>query len=126
MLLPEQEWIKKALSDLGTAKLILDSNALYFDQICFLCQQGIEKLLKAYLIKNKTEISKTHDLVKSVGDCSKINERFLNWKNDALTLTTYSVDFRYPGEESTKEEAIESYQKAEAFSKFILNELDEN
>ena len=126
MMLPEQEWVKKALNDLGSAKLMLDSNSVYFDQTCFLCQQCIEKLLKAYLAKNKTEISKTHDLVKLVGDCSKVNEEFLQWKNDALTLTTYAVDFRYPGEEATKEEAIEAYQKAEAFSKFIFNKLNAN
>ena len=126
MMLPEQEWIKKALNDLGSAKLMLDSNSAYFDQACFLCQQCIEKLLKAYLTKNKVEIFKTHDLVKLVGDCSKVNEQFLKWKDDALTLTTYAVDFRYPGEEATKEEAIDSYQKAEIFSKFILSKLNEN
>ena len=126
MMLPEDEWVKKALKDLGSAKLILDSGSQYFDQVCFLCQQSIEKLLKAYLTKNKVEIAKTHDLVKLVGDSSKLNEEFLKWKNHALNITIYAIDFRYPGEEATKEEALDAYQKAEEFSKFILNKLNEN
>ena len=53
MTILESEWTKKALDDLGTAKLILDSKSNYYDQACFLIQQSIEKFLKAYLIKNK-------------------------------------------------------------------------
>ena len=122
----ENEWITKALKDFGSAKLILNSQQEYYDQVCFLLQQSAEKLLKAYLIKNKAEISKTHDLVKLVSDCSKFNLKFLDWKNKALSLTTYAVDFRYPGEIATKEEAFEAYKIAEEFSNFILECLEIN
>lgn len=119
----ESEWIQKAYNDLGSAKLILDSQSHYYDQVCFLAQQSIEKLLKAYLVKNKNDITKTHDLVKLTTDCSKFNSGFLNWKNAALSLTAYAVDFRYPGETATKEEAYEAYKLAGDFSKFILEAL---
>lgn len=120
----ESEWVTKAYNDLGSAKIILDSKSEYYDQVCFLVQQGIEKLLKAYLVKNKADISKTHDLVKLTTDCSKFNPKFLDWKSAALSLTAFAVDFRYPGETATKEEAIDAYTQAERFSKFILNELE--
>lgn len=86
-------------------------------------QQGIEKLLKAYLIKNNADITKTHDLVKLTTDCSRFNPGFLNWRGTALSLTTYAVDFRYPGETATKEEALDALNIAEGLSKFILTEL---
>ena len=117
----ENEWITKALKDSDSATFILNSKKDYYDQICFLFQQSIEKLLKAYLIKNRADISKTHDLVKLVTDCSKYNTKFLEWKNKALSLTTYAVDFRYPGETATMEEAQEAHKITEEFSKFILD-----
>jgi len=119
----QDEWIKKAFDDLGCAKLIIDSNKEYFNQICFLSQQAIEKLLKAYLIKKSQSISKTHDLTKLTTDCSNFDKAFEEWKNVSLILTTYSVDFRYPGEEATKEEALESYKLANDYSKVILQKL---
>lgn len=64
-----------------------------------------------------------HDLTKLITDCSKFNEKFLEWKKTAINLTTYAVEFRYPGEEATKEEAIDSFKEAEKFSKFILDQL---
>ena len=118
-----EEWIQKATLDIGSAKVLLESKAEYYDQVCFLCQQAIEKLLKAYLVKNNAEISKTHDLLKLLVDCSKYNEEFLNWKNVAISLTTYAVDFRYPGETALKEEALDSYKFASDFLKFLMKEL---
>ena len=115
--------MRKAHNDLGSAKVIIDSKSEYYDQVCFLVQQGIEKLLKAYLIKNKADVSKTHDLVKLTTDCSRFDPKFTDWRNAALSLTTYAVDFRYPGETASKEEAIDAYKQAEVFSKFILENL---
>ncbi len=122
----EKEWVDKALNDLGSAKVLLDSKNEYYDQVCFLSQQGIEKLLKAFLIKNKGDISKTHDLVKLITDCLRFSKEFEDWKKTGLSLTTYAVDFRYPGETATKEEALDSYNLAERFSKFIINEIKTN
>ncbi len=118
-----EEWVLKALKDFDTAKLILDSGKDYYDQICFLCQQSIEKLLKAYLIKNNKEISKTHDLMKLTVDCKNINSGFSEWEKVAISLTTYAVDFRYPGESATKEEAHDSFMLAEKYLNFILLEI---
>ncbi len=123
MLSPVHEWITKATNDLACAKSLLNLGDEYYNQICFLTQQAIEKLLKAYLIKNDKELTKTHDLVKLNSDCMEINSAFAQWKEAALTLTIYSVDFRYPGEDATKTEAIESVSLAEEIFKFIIEEL---
>ena len=118
------EWIYKALSDLRSAKILVDSSEESYDQVCFLAQQAIEKLLKAYLIKNNLGTSKTHDLLKLITDCSKINNSFLQWNNITLSrITSYAVDFRYPGETATKEEANEAHELADKLCKFIINEL---
>lgn len=120
------EWVEKGIKDLDTAKLILDSEKEFYDQVCFLCQQSIEKLLKAYLVKHNKGISKTHDLMKLTMDCVEINPGFASWQKAAISLTTYAVDFRYPGESASKEESLDSFALAEKYSKFILTELKTN
>ena len=54
--LPEQiqEWVNVAENDLKSAYKLLFENDPVRDTACFHCQQAAEKILKAYLFKNKT------------------------------------------------------------------------
>ena len=58
-----REWIEKADHDLGSAKIIYLHLPDYFDTIAFHCQQAVEKYLKALLVYNRIEFSRSHDLV---------------------------------------------------------------
>ncbi|HQP48522.1 MAG TPA: HEPN domain-containing protein, partial [Spirochaetota bacterium] len=45
------KWIAIADKDLLTAELLLKSDVVVTETICYHCQQSVEKYLKAYLVK---------------------------------------------------------------------------
>ena len=104
------EWVKKAEGDYNTAQreIKVTSNPNW-DGVCFHCQQGVEKLLKALLQKNYLKFTKIHDLAEllrlSVGIHAELNEL----KDDLEWLTIFSVEFRYPGETALKEDAQKAF-----------------
>ena len=56
------EWLKIAEYDLKTAEAMLDTGRYLY--VAFMCQQAIEKVLKAIYIKRKNELPpKTHNLL---------------------------------------------------------------
>ncbi len=58
-----KEWIEKAEHDLGMAELAIKHKPEFADSICFHCQQGAEKYLKAALIYLDLNFRKSHSLV---------------------------------------------------------------
>ena len=55
-------WWKHARKDLEKAEVLYDSK--HFDGAAFFCQQGVEKALKALLIKKTASFPRIHDLTK--------------------------------------------------------------
>ena len=48
-----EAWLKRAISSLEKAKIGKISDALFYEDLCFDCQQAAEKALKALLIARK-------------------------------------------------------------------------
>ena len=107
------EWMKRAKSNLERAKAGQISEDILFEDLCFDCQQSVEKVLKALLISYDIEFPRTHsigrllELIKKVG--IEIPETILQ----AVELTEYAVNARYPGEleelgQQEYEEALET------------------
>ena len=58
-----KEWIIFAERDYGVAKHLFESyQPLPIENICYGCQQAVEKALKAFLIYNTGDAPKTHDI----------------------------------------------------------------
>ena len=57
-----KEWITKADQDFEFARINLEEKNNFFAQICFHFNQSIEKYLKAFIIANRLEFRKIHDL----------------------------------------------------------------
>jgi len=51
------KWIAIADKDLLTAELLLKSDVVVTETICYHCQQSVEKYLKAYLVKHQYAIA---------------------------------------------------------------------
>lgn len=103
-----KEWLKKADADFATAsreiRVADDSN---FDAVCFHCQQCIEKLMKAALLKAGSEAPKVHDLA-FLANMLHQNGVSLEASEQELRLLSQSaVVFRYPGESATLDDAKE-------------------
>jgi HEPN domain-containing protein len=116
------EWYTKACSDLKSAQILLREGI--YDTSCFHAQQAVEKILKAFLIKRDFEIEKTHDLVKLIEDCSRLDSSFENLRNSVSKINSYAIDARYPtGHEIDKQEASDALNEAEKTMDIVRNYL---
>lgn len=102
-------WLKQAEQDLESARKNL--NIQEYRLVAFLCQQSVEKALKAAYIKRFKELLKTHDIV--------LIARKINAEEDILDkckkLNPAYVDTRYPDIEAeyTEEKAVDLIKIAE-------------
>lgn len=121
-----RQWIHIAERDLLTAKQGLEAETVVTDTVSFHCQQAGEKYLKAFLVKNQIEFSKTHSIMMLLNSCSTVDKSFNEDLSDADSLTDYAVEIRYPDEwyEPTIEEAKQAYETALRVKDFVLKRLE--
>lgn len=99
-----QEWLRRAQSNLALATLPKPTNALWED-LCFECQQAAEKAAKAVLVFRRIEFPKTHDIRALLTLLDQTEHEVPPDIWDAVDLTDYAVETRYPGRvESVTEE----------------------
>ena len=119
-----EEWIYKAEEDFESAVYLVKKDKKPVpDPVCFHCQQCIEKYLKAFLVLNNIEPPEIHDLQRLRAICSNIDESFEEISGELDILNAYAVNFRYPGEVATVEEANEAFLVMKKVYKFIRDRL---
>ena len=100
------EWVEKAEGDFRSAqreqRVRVHPNP---DLVCFLCQQCAEKYLKALLVEMETRFSKTHDLLALLKLVLPVAPVLASLRDKLEPLNDYAVEFRYPSETATREEA---------------------
>ena len=120
-------WIECADEDLELARRELNyiDEEILIKSVCFHCQQAVEKYLKAFLIFNKRNFRKTHDLDELKELCLEIHSGFDNFEVGVLTL--YAVEGRYPNYFiiPTLKEAKESFKLASQVREFIFKTIKE-
>jgi HEPN domain-containing protein len=103
--LDANKWISRAQMDFNIA---LMAEACYspipIEIICYLCQQSVEKILKAYTIAIKKERTLTHSLKVLLDECILLLPEFDRFKDACVELTHYVTRGRY----SAKEELIDA------------------
>jgi HEPN domain-containing protein len=105
------EWIDKAEGDFATAERELQvQQRPNFDAVCFHSQQCAEKYLKACLQEANVAFSKTHDLGTLLDLCLPIEPNWSSLRSIVDGLTTYAVEFRYPGVSANQALATQSFQ----------------
>ncbi len=123
-----KNWIKRAENDLKIGKDEFLTESPVTDMICFHMQQCVEKYLKAFLIFNGEEITKTHDIGAIINQCIKIDPEFsFLFEINADMLTRYAVEIRY-GESfyyPSLSETKEAIEIAEKVKEFVLKKLKE-
>lgn len=122
-----RDWITRAEQDRLVLRTLgqkgFDGMA---DAVCYLCHQTTEKLLKAFLLKQRNALLKTHDLLYLLHQCAEIDARFGNHEEALIVLNQYAMAARYPGDfagERSVSEAVEAYRYSEDFYRFILTEI---
>jgi HEPN domain-containing protein len=98
-----QEWINKAEGDFATAQRELQvQNSPNYDAVCFHSQQCAEKYLKACLQEANIAFNKTHDLSTLLDLFLPVEPTWATLRPILEALTTYAVEFRYPGVSATQ------------------------
>jgi HEPN domain-containing protein len=112
-----ESWIDRAKSSYELSKAAISIN-IYFEDLCYQAQQAAEKSLKGLLIYYGAEPLFTHNIGVLLNELEKFTE--INGSvRDAMNLTNYAVQTRYPGEydDITKEE----YENAVKIAKDCLD-----
>ena len=115
-----KEWFKIGEEEFKFAKAAFEDFDAFYPQICFQCQQAVEKYLKGFLVYHQKKFPKIHDLVELIKFCSKIDKSFLRFSKKAAILSQYYLRSRYPLEYplAIKEEARKSLQIAKEIINF--------
>ncbi|MFA6567153.1 MAG: HEPN domain-containing protein [Victivallales bacterium] len=106
---PVAEWLEKAEEDFRAATTLhrLRRNPVH-NAVCFHAQQCIEKYLKAILEKKGVVVRKIHALPILLDQCADSHPFLIAMRDDMVRLSTYAVEFRYPGESATAADAKEA------------------
>lgn len=119
-----KEWILKAQHDLDTAEILNKENGPT-DSLCFHCQRATEKMLKGFLIFQKNEFPKIHDLILLLNLCKEIDDDFKELEDEASFLNRYYIETRYPPEimDYSKKECKEALEATQKLTQFIVNKI---
>lgn len=88
-----KKWVERAKYDLDTAKAMFDAHRYLY--VAFMCQQAIEKILKAIIIDKGKEVLRTHNLVRLAEIAEVYNLMGDETKNLFMDLTPFAIEARY-------------------------------
>jgi HEPN domain-containing protein len=110
------EWVAKAEGDFATLEreCKVQENANY-DGICFHSQQCAEKYIKARLCEGGVSFGKIHDLIALLEDALEMEPGWESFREDLAYLSDFAVSFRYPGELSDRESALDAQRRCREF-----------
>ncbi len=91
------EWLNRALSNLNRAKFGKVNESIYYEDLCFDCQQSVEKSLKSLLIFNNIQFPYTHTISKLLEIIKEKVTDIPDFVIESVILSDYAVSTRYPG-----------------------------
>jgi HEPN domain-containing protein len=121
------DWLRRARSDLALAGIALPRDVLY-NELCFHAQQAVEKSIKAVLVHCGIEFRKAHN-IDYLMTLLPPEVSMPPAAEEIVSLTSYAVMFRYPGdyEDVTEEEyqwAIQAARTVYAWAEQIVAKGD--
>jgi HEPN domain-containing protein len=123
-----QKWLDRSRSNLERARVDSFSRNIHilYEDMCFDCQQSVEKALKGLMVFKNIEFEWTHDigtLIKTLEDNSvEVPDKI----KKSASLSVYAVRTRYPGEEEpvTKQDFQEALNLADNVFEWVKNKLE--
>ncbi len=119
-----REWANYADEDLEMASLALAEGGPP-NQICFHAQQTAEKYLKAVIVLHGSTFEKSHQLRYLLELCCRYDLSFEELKDDAIYLTQFYIETRYPGDipSFSKKNAERAHSAASKIRKYVLEKV---
>jgi HEPN domain-containing protein len=115
-------WLRKARSDVLSARILVEHSPLVLGPAAFHCQQAAEKTLKAFLIWRSVPFERVHSLIYLMDLCEAQEPAFASLREETESLAPYAVEIRYPGDapEISLDEARRAVAGAEAVWRFVI------
>jgi HEPN domain-containing protein len=119
-------WLNYSLDDLKTAKLILSTKDDWIvpRNICYLCQQAVEKAIKAIYVSENQRFHKIHDLDSLKNNLPDSWKDFGNTITDLSQLSDWAIEGRYPGDwnpPNTNDANVAYNQAKDVVQQIIIN-----
>lgn len=122
-------WLDLAIYDLDTANAMLKSKRYLY--VGFMCNQVIEKTLKAYYVKIKSKQPPyTHKLIKLAEETNLYKEMTEEQKDFLDLISPLNIEARYPTQKKeiievlTQSKCKEIIDKTEEMMLWIKNKLE--
>lgn len=122
-------WLRRAESNLARAAVGKADQRILFEDLCFDCQQAVEKSLKALLVLHGQETIITHSIALLLSNIQEnIKIAVPDFVNESVILTDYAVQTRYPGfyEPVTEDEYGIALQLAGQVLEWVKKEIENN
>jgi HEPN domain-containing protein len=122
-----EEWLKRSKSNLEMAKAGKSSDEILYEDLCFHCQQAIEKSLKGLLIYLGIDFPFTHSISALVKLIKESRIEPPDFVCNSAKTTVYAVGTRYPLEQEpvTEEEYKEALTLAEQVYNWVIEKIKE-
>jgi HEPN domain-containing protein len=112
-----EHWVERSKYDLDTAKAMLDTGRYLY--VSYMCQQAIEKILKAIIAQQGKENFPIHNLNRlaeiSLIDSEMNAEKF----NFLAELTPYNIEARYGDYKESLSEIINDKKAQKVYEKTL-------
>lgn len=121
-----REWVLLSREDFESARDLINSTVPRIRVACYLCQQAVEKVLKAYLqLRQPAAPPKTHSLDLLLDFCKQHDPAFAEIRGECAWLSDFAVEARYPGFEPkpSMDRAKAALVAAESAYNFVLDRL---
>ena len=120
-------WVERSKYDFDTAKAMLDTGRYLY--VGYMCQQAVEKLLKALIAQQNKENLPIHNLNRLVEVAEIVNLLSFEQINFLAELTPFCIEARYGDFKESLSEIIdekkakEVYQKTGDFFKWLYQKI---
>ena len=121
-------WVERSQYDLDTAKIMLDTGRYLY--VAYMCQQAVEKILKAFIARLGKENFPIHNLNRLAEIATISNELTPEQFNFLAELTPYHIEARYGDYKENLSEIINEkmakqvYKKTQEIHKWIYQKIN--
>jgi len=110
-----EHWVERSKYDLDTAKVMLDTGRYLY--VAYMCQQTIEKILKAIIAHHGRENFPIHNLNRLAELASIKSELNSDQFNFLAELTPYHIEARYGDYKESLSEIISEEKARQVYEK---------
>ena len=112
-----EHWLERSQYDLDTASVMLETGRYLY--VAYMCQQSVEKLLKAIIAKQGKENFPIHNLNR-LAEISEVSNQLSSEQFNFLAeLTPYHVEARYGDYKEKLSEIIDEKKAQEVYIKTL-------